>query len=278
MHIYTIDESRINKPQMRYYREIYKNSKRWNGFDSLKEKKVIYFAEQGNGDIIHFLRFIPELKKTGCYILAQLPKSLHRLAKQLNIDECFDKSVQELPIHDYHILSLSLQRWLKCPVTTTPYIHIKEKEDLSEFKGLNVGIAWEGNPEYEYNNDRNCPMKYFKVLEKLADRVNFFFLKPIIHDKSLWSEDFSDLYSVPIIDYYDTAKLINSLDLVVSVDTSVMHLSAAMGKETYGILGTKNSDPRWNRNWYDSLKLFKKKRKWETVFGNILKLRKKYES
>ena len=86
-----------------------------------------------------------------------------------------------------------------------------------------------------------------------------------------WSRD---LFGIPIESYLDTARLINSLDLVITVDTSILHLAGALGKKTFGILGY-NPDPRWGNSktspWYSSLKLFRNKNGWDKVFKALKK-------
>jgi ADP-heptose:LPS heptosyltransferase len=65
-----------------------------------------------------------------------------------------------------------------------------------------------------------------------------------------------DLYGAEIKDFGDTAALINAMDCVVTVDTSILHLAGAMGKRTYGLLNHKDPDPRWKiANWYESVTL-----------------------
>jgi ADP-heptose:LPS heptosyltransferase len=87
--------------------------------------------------------------------------------------------------------------------------------------------------------------------------------------------------SSEINDFYDTAKIINSLDLIISVDTSVLHLAGSLEKESWALL-PKNCDWRWGQKgkkteWYPSIKIFRqnKSKDWETVFNNVYKELKK---
>ena len=108
------EESRLKDLRMAYYNEVFKNSKRWTGEESLKGKRVIVYCEQGVGDIIHMARYFKYLARfmdTNEDVEASLhriclycPKSLH----DLFVFECFDKENPELPEHDFHVLSLSL--------------------------------------------------------------------------------------------------------------------------------------------------------------------------
>ncbi len=82
-----------------------------------------------------------------------------------------------------------------------------------------------------------------------------------------------ELYSAEITDFLDTAKLINSMDMVVCVDTAVLHLAGAMNRNGYGLLSHRY-DPRWDTaNWYPSLTLIKqvKTGDWISVFKQLRK-------
>lgn len=226
---------------MEFYREVYKDSPRWDG-SPLGDRTLIVYCEQGFGDIIQVSRFIRDIPVESGRILLACPKELHRLFDNSFHVECFDKTSPILPLHDFHVLSMSL------PFQVTPdhslppqYLLSPEKEDLSEFKGLNVGIAWESKS----NPQKSIPLKFFG---KLQNRVgaNLFMLQDKIHDPGLIDQNVA-LYSIKIEDFADTAKLIAAVDVVVSVDTAVLHLAGAMGKLTYGLISTDLTDGRFNR-------------------------------
>jgi len=269
-----IEQERINNPVMEYYRHVYSFSKKWNGKQSLENKKVIVYCEQGYGDIIQFLRYIKPLKSRGCEVCLHIPKELHPLMPYVQgVDTFLDKQNSILPQHDYHILSLSLPFLLDIKeISSEPYIDYKNKINLEEKEGcINIGIAWEGSPEHSKNLDRCCPLKHFKIL--LKDNVNLFMLQDKIYMPQLVEDVDFDLYSININDFGDTASLINSMDFVVTVDTSILHLSGAMGKRTYAILG-EDPDPRWQiAHWYDSVTLLSSG-SWEYLLNIINNCRK----
>lgn len=258
---------RVKNPVMEFYRHVYSFSKHWNGKDCLENKTVIVYCEQGYGDIIQFLRYINPLKELGCEVILHIPTALFPLLKGISY---FDKQSSVLPKHDYHILSLSLPFLLDIKeISSEPYIEYDKKADLSDFKGTKIGIAWEGSLDHPKNVDRCCPLKYFKIL--LEDDVTFFMLQ----NKINVPVDDVDLpiYSIPINDFGDTASLINAVDFVVTVDTSILHLAGALGKRTYGILGT-DPDPRWSvGNWYNTVTLLQGE--WENILTIIQTCRKK---
>jgi hypothetical protein len=274
MHAECLD--RLYHPKMEYYRQVYKDSERWNGVDELTNKTVIVYCEQGNGDIIQFIRYVPFLQER-CKVILHCPACLHPLFSQFNA-EMLDKDDDVLPTHDYHIPSMSLPFVLNQIDAKFPYLKTEEKEDLSEHDGMKIGIAWEGNPDHSNNDDRNCPLFQFHVLQKPTTKL--FSLQPRINDVNLISgcEDM-ELYGSHLEDYLDTAKLINALDFIVSVDTSVLHLAGAMGKETYGLLSYK-CDPRWEvKQWYPDLSIIRQTMPgdWDGVFCELMsELKEKY--
>lgn len=269
------DMNRLNSPKMEYYHWAYGNSPRWNGKDPLLGKHVIVYCEQGFGDTIQFSRYFSDLKKTGCRITAHCRKPLHQLLSGM-ADDFFDDE-DEVPSHDYHVLSMSLPFLLDKIDDELPdeaYIKVSEVEDLKEHNDFfKIGIAWEGNPDHSNNIYRSCPLKWFKLLSGIKG-VRLFMLQNQINTPSLinGAEDL-ELFSVPIKNFYDTAKLMNAMDLVISVDTAILHLAGALNKPAYGLLSTVH-DYRWNvSNWYKSIKLISQKElaEWEFVFEELLK-------
>lgn len=262
---------RLSAYEMEHYRNVYKKSKRWDGTQHLKDKTIVVYCEQGIGDIIQFARYLPFLRRHTTKIILHAPKELHRLLMSTGkIQSVFDKESTVLPKHDYHVLSMSLPFLLdKNKAELKSYIHVPESEDLSEFKDfIKIGIAWEGNPQNTTNLERSCHLKHFRNLS--TDKTKLFMLnkEPILPD--LVDEEL-ELYSTDKEDFYDTAKLINSLDLVVTVDTACLHLAGAMGKKTIGLL-CYNHDSRWNgSNWYESVTLIKQKSPgdWDSVFSDM---------
>lgn len=238
---------RLADPRMAYYQDTYAQSIMWDGTTDLKDKTVIVYAEQGFGDVIQFSRYIPRLKKLGCKVFYHCPKELHRLFACLSVD-LLDKYDPVLPPHDFHVLSLELPFVLAPEEVACPYLMVYDSEWLAEFNDkTKIGIAWESGSESDNAALRNCPMEHFKVLQK--ESTVLFSLQKEIKDPTLICEDMT-VYGAQLDDFYDTAKLINAMDFVVSVDTAVLHLSGALGKKTYGLFN-KQHDPRWDLgNWY----------------------------
>ena len=267
---------RLNYDEMEYYRKVYENSQRWNGIEPLDGKKVVIYCEQGFGDIIHFSRYFKFLKQHNCAITLHCPKALHRLFSEFNCP-MIDRDESDIPHHDFHILSMSLPFNLDSPNIEFPYLHINNATDISELqlpqKSIKVGIAWEGNPNHSNNDERCCPLIYFKKLADQFTNLKMFTLHKTLHDPNwiIGSEDM-ELYGSDLIDFQDTAELIMAMDLVISIDTSVLHLAGALNKPSYGLLSL-NCDHRWkiDVDWYPSIKLIQQKYEddWQGVFEDL---------
>ncbi|MCK9458157.1 MAG: hypothetical protein M0R80_00575 [Proteobacteria bacterium] len=258
---------------MEYYRHVYRNSQLWLG-DDLKDKRVMLYCEQGLGDNIQFLRYLPRLQALGCHVIVHCSSILHPLLPYAGAKEWLDKDNEILPEHDYHVLSLDLpfvlssafsrstpgamQRWwmgesldeympqINKDIPQPPYIHFNEKEELPS--GTNVGICWSGNPNHYNDDDRSCHLKEFKGIKGRLISLQ----KDICPKWTTGAEDM-ELLSNGLNDLLDTMRLINAVDFVVSVDSLVMHLAGALNKKTYCLLGD-NPDPRWGNNlWYPSV-------------------------
>ena len=258
---------RLFHPNMEYYREVYKNSERWNSSTSLEGKKIIVYGEQGNGDIIQFARYLKCLKKCGCHITLHAPLSLERLLMPL-VDAYLDKDEYILPEHDFHIPSMSLPFALKIIHVEVPYLNVPKQGQIDSWEGLRIGIAWEGNPMHSNSASRNCPLKYFKFLGSYG---KIYSLQKTIHNEDLLLDTTDmDLYGSDFNDYADTANFLAHMDFVVSVDTSVLHLAGAMGKLTYGLLSDP-CDGRWDVAWYPSVTLIRQESPgdWNSVFQDL---------
>lgn len=265
---------RLNDERMTYYHSLYKDSPKWSGKTTLAGKRVIIYCEQGLGDIIQMFRYVENIKSRGRpYIILHCPEDLGVFLKtQSWVNEIIDKSVEKLPEHDCHILSLNLPYFLKNDQTRTQYIAFDEtNEEIDVIEGKKIGIAWEGNKTWD-GKEKGIFLKFFKPLEKCGKL--FMLQKHIANKKWLDGADI-DLSGTELNDFIDTAKLINSMDVIVTVDTCILHLAGALNKLTYGLLDLEH-DPRWDiKVWYNSVKLLKVAGPWDEdwhkVFNKIAK-------
>ncbi len=251
-------------------------------------KKIYVYSEQGLGDAIQFIRFLPLLKNKGCFIIFEADPQLISLFSHLSfIDLLIPRKNLDEPIidYDYYIPLLSLPFLLKPDFEShqddKSYLQPDSKkvelwhERIISNK-IKVGIVWAGNRYHQGDKKRSIPLKDFKFLSQVND-IELFSLQKGESSNELLQIDFpvSEILSNEINDFADTAAAIVNLDLLITVDTSAAHLSGALGKKTWLLLPFF-PDWRWqlNRNdspWYPSMKLFRQSEPddWSNVFRTV---------
>ena len=256
----------------------------WRG-TPLKGERILLHSEQGAGDTIQFLRYVPMVAAAGGAVLLDLPGSLLRLGACLPGVETLVACGDSLPSFDWHCPLMSLPLAFATTLETipahTPYLEVPEEalrraESLSwPDEELRAGLVWSGNPRYPEDRMRSIPLALFEPLLSL-DRVRFFSLQmgPAAAQMAGAGLDISDLKSF-ISDFADTAALISQLDLVIAVDTSVAHLAGALAKPTW-ILLPFAPDWRWLQDredspWYPTARLFRQPRcgDWQAVIERV---------
>ncbi|MBI2628985.1 tetratricopeptide repeat protein [Candidatus Pacearchaeota archaeon] len=262
------------------------NKPQWDGSE-LKGKKILILSEQGFGDDIQFIRYLPFVKEKGGDIIFECKKELRRLIESSElgklIDEFIEKNEDKAKIpeveFDFYIHLMSLPRIFNASLNNVPnkipYLEtnidlnykIRGKINLSDKNSGNfkIGIVWSGNPKQDNDKNRSATFEDFKILKEIEE-VRLFSLQ-----KGRASEQLNKVNDLGIInlsedisDFADTAGVIEELDLIISVDTSVAHLAGAMGKPVWLLLSHK-SDWRWllNRDyspWYPSMKIFRQEK------------------
>lgn len=244
---------------------------RWTGTESLDGRTILIHAEQGFGDTIQFCRYAERLADAGARVVLEVQPALRSLLASLRGPVQVVARGEPLPAHDFHCPLLSLPFAFQTDAATipgkTPYLHadpgqVRDWEDrLGARRSLRVGLAWSGNPEHR--NDRNRSIALAELMPLLDLDVEWISLQKVVHarDAALLERAPIDSFDVELRDFSDTAALIRSLDLVVSVDTAVAHLAGALGCPVW-ILVTHLSEWRWmsERNdspWYPGARLFR---------------------
>ncbi len=253
-------------------------------------KTILVYDEQGLGDSIQFVRYLELLKAKGAKIIFEYDKRLSQIYRNIDwIDihvprENYDKINLNF---DYHISLLSLPLYFNTDInnipSNVPYIFADKplSEQLAtaikKDNKLNIGIVWAGNPSHNNDSNRSCALENFEKLFTI-DGIRIFSLqkgKPI---NQLRNKNYPviDLDSKGLETFGHTAAVIENLDLIISVDTSVAHLAGAMGKLVW-ILLPFLPDWRWmlNRNdspWYPTMKLFRQRKAgdWKGVFEDVI--------
>lgn len=274
-------EWRWLKPDYKVYERFY-DAVKWDGSEG--HKSIIIYAEQGMGDTIQFSRYAQKLASNGLRVTIHCQKELVRLMKNvIGVDSSvsFDEKVDK---HDCYSPIMSLPFILKTNINniprTIPYIKLND-DDVMRWSGLmnsyknrlKVGIVWAGNPAHPNDKRRSMPFEFLLPLFKLKDVV--FFNLQIGKNRYTPTQQYLVDFSSIISDFYDTACLINCLDLIISVDTAVCHLSGALGKDVWVMLPF-SPDWRWMLDiktsiWYPTARIFRQHciDNWKGVIENI---------
>lgn len=254
---------------------------RWSGAEAVHGKRVLVYAEHGHGDVIQFCRYVPRLASHGCEVVFEVYPNLRRLLSTLG--GCLVAARGEpLPLCDYCIPLMALPQALGAQMHDIPrqvsYLHTRKRASGSGRNpdgGLRVGIACSGNPALHTNTTRSAPLACFETLQQHCTLV--------LLQNAVASDDAARLASNPGIqhptagstDFYETACVIGTLDLVISVDTSIAHLAGALGKPVW-ILLPRLADWRWFKDrddspWYPGARLFRQRREgdWASVFALV---------
>ena len=264
------------------------NLPRWDG-SPLEGKKIFVHDEQGIGDTIQFVRYLPMVKSLGATVILETRKSLFGLFQNFHgIDRLVERRVSGDPVEacDCYIPLLSLPgifgtRPDSIPASV-PYLfadaqkanHWHNRLSGPEFK---TGLVWRGNPRHKKDRSRSCALQHFEQLSMLTGLKIFGLQKmdSAAVNKELSGRTWIKNLGREFRDFTDTAAVIANLDLVVSVDTAVAHLAGAMGKPVWLLLPFV-PDWRWmtkreDSPWYPSMRLFRQPQRgvWASVVENV---------
>jgi len=264
------------------------NQSYWDG-SSLAGKSLLVHYEQGFGDNIQFIRYLPMLKKLGGTVICEVQQPLYSLFQQIEgVDEFVQaRSDGKAPDVDFdlHISTLDLPRLFRTTLENiprkVPYLNAepvkteywRNKLDSQSFK---VGIIWSGSATHENDHNRSCSLKHFAPLTKIQG-VKLYGLQKELNDQStkLAAEMQIACLGGEFQDFTDTAAAIENMDLVISVDTSVLHLAGAMGKPAWALIPF-GPDWRWmldrcDSPWYPTMRLFRQKEpgNWDGLFTQV---------
>jgi tetratricopeptide (TPR) repeat protein len=240
--------------------------------DKLADKSVLLFSEQGIGDTIQFYRYVKKIANLDARVTVAVQKSLVDL---LSLSKPLWNIVNiegALPACDYRASLLSLPFVLQensidinsdNPYIFSSPIKVSEwKNRLGPKKKAIVGIVWSGNTLFKENGKRSIPL--LQMISFLPSDLQYVSLQKELSDfdlKVLEKNAFISNYSSYLTDFNETAALIDCLDLVITVDTSIAHLAGAMGKRAWLLL-SNNADWRWfidteSSPWYPTIKIFR---------------------
>ena len=252
-HVYLLEDNLRNGLVLYELRKRFLNigrglkKREWNG-EPDPRKTLLVISEQGFGDAIMMGRFYPALDRFFRKVYIQTSGPLMRLMKCI---PCEAEFVSEEAVVDYDLWcsSMSLPYLLNMDaiqkIPQEPWFEIDATPQESD--RLRIGLNWAGNPSYHFDAVRSAHLKDLEMFFRVED-VEWYSL----HKGHLEQE--AQAYELPeplknAEDFYDTAVFIKTLDMVISTETAIPNLSAALGVPTC-VLSSPDFDWRWN-SWYD---------------------------
>jgi len=262
---------------------------RWNG-ESIAGKRLLITCEEGDGDNIQFIRFVDQLSELDIEPIIQTEVQLEKLFKNSFPKFTVINNTQEFDDFDYWTPILSIPKCLNITYANLPkskkYLQASNKS-LQKWKKVIgkktkpiIGLCWSGT-------SKRYPLaELIKLLPatKEYDYVNLQ-IKYTDEEKSILEINNVKCFKENVKDWEDTAALIDYCDMVISIDTGIVHLAGSLNKQTVLLLDKYKSCWRWLYDsektlWYDSLTLIRQReqnnydeqlfRVWETIKRNGL--------
>lgn len=248
------------------------NSPIWLGDEDINEKTIYVYHEQGLGDTIQFCRYTKLLSDKGAKVILEVQKPLEDVLSNIDGISQILTTGDATPNHDYRCPLLSLPLAFKTYlgnipkkqryISSSPEYVDKWNAILGQKKKYRIGLVWSGNKDHKNDINRSIPLNLFS--DFFNEDLEYFSLQKEVRESDKDSlEKFTAITHLGnlLSNYSDTAAVCDLMDLVISVDTSVAHLSAALGRETWLLLPF-NPDWRWLLNtnespWYPTMKLFR---------------------
>lgn len=245
----------------------------WLGAEPIAGKTILIFPDEGLGDSIQFVRYVPMVAARGARVILAVHDALCPLLSGLTgLSDCLPISEVTLPFDMYCPISslpLAFGTTLETIPSATPYLpacaesRLQVWEDrLGSRDRLRIGLVWSGNPQHNNDRQRSIPLR---MLARILDvDAAFVSLQKDVRpeDKATLLErtEIADLTD-HLTDFMETAALVSCLDLVITVDTSVAHLAGALGRPTW-ILLPYTPDYRWlldrdDSPWYPTARLYR---------------------
>ncbi|RZA30398.1 MAG: tetratricopeptide repeat protein [Proteobacteria bacterium] len=253
----------------------------WTGAEAIRGKRVLVYAEEGHGDVIQFCRYIKPLSAMGCEVVFEVYPNLRRLMSTLGDCEVVVRG-QPLPPCDFCIGIMELPKALGAQFQRIPcpqrYLGGKTAQRPSRHGAgsrLRVGFACSGNPFLPSDPERSAPLALFASLQEHCSLLLLQNVVSAVDQAFLEANPEIQHPTAGFLEFADTAEIIETLDLVISVDTSIAHLAGALGKPVW-ILLAHQPDWRWFRHrddspWYDGARLFRQgqERGWADVIARV---------
>ncbi len=265
----------------------------WNGM-RMPNGRLLLIADQGYGDMIQFARYIPWVKeRVPNLVIGWGPEVTALLGNHPAIDTVIGKWA-DVPQHDAYVLLSTLPQLFNTELHTIPnpipYLSIDPARIAHWANRLNttlrsngaqirprVGIAWSGRPTHPNNARRSMRLQTLAPILSNPD-IDFVVLqKPFPEEDRAYAATLPNLHDISpdLESFAETGAVIANLDLVVAVDTAIVHLAGALGAPAW-VLVPEPADWRWlvgreDSVWYPTLRLFRqtKPTEWAPVLERV---------
>ena len=260
----------------------------WDG-SSFTGKRLFVHSEQGFGDTLQFIRYLPMVKRLGGTVIFEAFGPLLEIMRGFpGIDELVELSPDRRHVEncDYYVPLMSLPMLFATDIPTIPssipYIFADPEKagrwkNRIDKKGYKIGIVWAGKPEHENDGNRSCAIEHFFTLAGIRG-IELYGLQK--GGAARQAETLGGMKRIinfdrELKDFSETAAAIENLDLVISVDTAAAHLAGAMGKPVWTLL-PHAPDWRWllerdDSPWYPTMRLFRQPARgdWDSVLDRV---------
>jgi tetratricopeptide (TPR) repeat protein len=246
----------------------------WLGEGELGQRTILIWAEQGFGDTLQFVRFVPKVADRAGKVILRVPKALRALLLSVDARVTVIDDGAALPAHDVHCplmsLPLALGSHSDFIPASIPYLCADTvlsqhwRDFLGKQRRPRIGLAWAGRQHISFDHSRDMGLETIAPLALLD--MEFLLLQKALTDSEqqlLARQPEFRFLGQMLTDFAETAALIENLDLVISVDTAVAHLAGALGKPCWLLL-KHAGEWRWQTGrtdtpWYPSTRIFRQK-------------------
>ena len=262
---------------------------RWSGQD-LKDKTILVLAEQGHGDTIQFIRFVGDLAARGGQVIIAVNESLIPQFKNIKQISALYSPNDALPHFDYWTPIMSIPGIIGTTLDNLSHVQNYLVADYKLVKDwqtrlgpktrLRVGFCWSGRRDTWINQHKAMPFETMLDLIKRNPSYEWINLQVDCTPEEEQQLIVAGVKAYPgtITNFADSAALIHHMDVVLSVDTAVAHLSGALGRPTWVMLNQFGLDWRWlldrdSSPWYSTSTLFRQPKMgdWSSVTDKIHK-------
>jgi hypothetical protein len=258
----------------------------WQG-ENLDGKHLLLWCEQGLGDTIQFIRYLPLVETKADRVTLISPDRLVRLLRSFETECKIVGDGEAIPVADFNAPLMSLPHLLELNEipAKTPYFAAEPDlveawaQKLGAKEKPRIGITWQGNPNYEADHQRSLA---FKLLEPMLTLPEFQFISL----QKGFGQDQIKGQNAKIVDlgdeldnaagFVDSAAVIANLDLLITSDTAIPHLAGALGKPVWLML-PETPDWRWLKDrsdspWYPTMRVFRQTtaNDWASVVDQVI--------